>query len=91
MDVSLTTRQRKLIQEKVDSGVYHSPNEVVGEALRLLDERDRLEEIKLEALRKDIQDGITSGRSTHLNVEAIKAEGRRRLLQRKRGASRQEA
>ena len=46
VDVSLTPRQRKLVQEKVDSGVYRSPNEVVGEALRLLDERDRLEEIK---------------------------------------------
>lgn len=91
MDVSLTPRQRKLIQEKVDSGIYHSPNEVVGEALRLLDERDRLEEIKLEALRKDIQDGINSGRSAPLNVEAIKAAGRRRLSRRKRRASRQDA
>jgi antitoxin ParD1/3/4 len=84
VDVSLTPKLKKLIKEKVDSGVYHSASQVVGEALRLLDERDRLDQIKLQALRRDIQDGIDSGEATLLDVEAIKAAGRRQLARRKR-------
>ena len=81
MDVSLTRRLEKLIRRKVDSGAYHSPSEVVGEALRLLDERDRFDQMKLEALREDIKAGLNSGRSAPLDMEAIKKQGRKRIVQ----------
>jgi antitoxin ParD1/3/4 len=39
MNVELTPELEQLIRSKVDSGRYSSASEVVGEALRLLDQR----------------------------------------------------
>ena len=61
MNVSLTPELERFIREKVDSGRYHSSSEVVREALRLLEERERLRELRLEELRREIQKGIDSG------------------------------
>ncbi|MCI0488369.1 MAG: type II toxin-antitoxin system ParD family antitoxin [Blastocatellia bacterium] len=86
MNVSLTPQLEEMVRQKVDSGMYNSASEVIREALRLLDEQDRLQAMKLEALRKDIQEGIESlerGEGEELDFEAIKAEGRKRLAQRK--------
>ena len=47
-----------MIQDKVKSGRYLSASEVVGEALRLLDERDHLREAKLAELKAKIREGI---------------------------------
>ncbi len=58
MSVLLARELEELIQKKVKSGQYDSPNEVVREALQLLEERDKLREIKLEELRREIQIGI---------------------------------
>ena len=77
MNISLTPELEELVERKVQSGLYGSSSEVIREALRLLDERD-----KLKALRQDIQDGLDSGESTPLDVEAIIARGYERLLQR---------
>lgn len=41
MNVSLTPRLEELIREKVESGLYNNASEVVREALRLLQQRDR--------------------------------------------------
>ena len=57
MDISLTSQLEKVVKEKVASGLYNSASEVVGEALRLRDDRDRLQQIKLERLRNDIRRG----------------------------------
>ena len=40
MNVSLTPELRKLVEEKVQSGLYQTASEVVREGLRLLRERD---------------------------------------------------
>lgn len=58
MNVSLTPELEKLIQSKVDSGLYNSASEVVRESLRLLHERDRIREVRLEELRQEIQKGV---------------------------------
>ena len=58
MNVSLTPELEQLIHTKVDSGLYLSASEVVREALRLLEERDRVNAMKLEELRRTIQIGI---------------------------------
>jgi len=52
---------------------------VMREALRLLEERDQLRDLRLEELRNEIQKGINSGKATPLNIEDIKASGRKRL------------
>ncbi|MBN3926785.1 type II toxin-antitoxin system ParD family antitoxin [Nostoc sp. NMS4] len=58
MNISLTPELEQLVKDKVSSGRYHSVSEVMGEALRLLDERDRLQEKRLAELKAKIQEGI---------------------------------
>jgi antitoxin ParD1/3/4 len=43
-----------------------------------MEAQDRLQAIKLEQLRQDIQDGINSGEPTPWSAEEIKQEGRQR-------------
>ncbi len=57
MNVSLTPRLEKLVRKKVASGMYNSASEVVREALRLLQQHDRLRDLRLKELRKEIQVG----------------------------------
>jgi antitoxin ParD1/3/4 len=79
MNISLTPHFEELVKGKVESGLYNSASEVMREALRLLEERDQLRELRLEELRREIQKGIDSGASTPLDMEEIKARGRKRL------------
>jgi antitoxin ParD1/3/4 len=58
MTVSLAPEFETLVNEKVASGRYASANEVVQEALRLLDERDQTRDRRLADLRRDIAIGI---------------------------------
>jgi antitoxin ParD1/3/4 len=53
MNVSLTEKQRKYIDDKVASGDYMNASEVVREALRL----HEINHQKLENLRAEIQKG----------------------------------
>ena len=54
MNVSLTPELERLVNEKVESGLYQTASEVVREALRLLKERD----LAREHLRTDVQAGF---------------------------------
>ena len=76
MNVSLTPELEQYIRTKVDSGRYLTASEVVREALRLLEQKDK----RLEELRVEIQKGFESGRSEPLNMEMIKAKARNRRL-----------
>jgi len=79
MNVSLTDELEAMIQEKVKSGLYNSASEVVREALRLLKDRDRLREMRLDELRAEIAIGIEQadrGEIVEMDVEALKAEAR---------------
>ena len=58
MNVSLTPELEQYVHSKVKSGRYLSASEVVREALRLLEERDQLREIRLTTLQKEITIGI---------------------------------
>ncbi len=79
MNISLNPHFERLVKGKVERGLYKSVSEVMREALRLLEERDQLRELRLDELRRDIQKGIDSGTSTPLDIEEIKARGRKRL------------
>lgn len=50
MNVSLTPELEQYVYAKVKSGRYLSASEVVQEALRLLEEQDRLREITVSNL-----------------------------------------
>ena len=86
MNVSLTPQLEKLVKEKVASGKYNSASEVMREALRLLVEQDQFRTIKLEALKREIELGMTdleAGRhKTYASgqelLDDIKKRGRRR-------------
>jgi antitoxin ParD1/3/4 len=86
MNVSLTPELEELVRHKVESGRYLSSSEVMREALRLLEERDKLQELRREELRKEIRKGLDSGPAEPLDMEAVKAEARKRLSKDKRAA-----
>lgn len=68
--ITLPPQLEDRIIQKVLSGAYRSPDEVLIESLRLLDERDH----KLAALRSDIQIGIDQadrGEVTQLDMKAL--------------------
>jgi antitoxin ParD1/3/4 len=58
VNISLTPELEQLVKDKVSSGKYHSVSEVMGEALRLLEERDRIRDQRLAELKAKIQVGI---------------------------------
>jgi antitoxin ParD1/3/4 len=50
----------KLLQDKLASGRYGSSSEVISEALRLMDERDQMEALHKDEIRKKIAAGMAS-------------------------------
>ena len=89
MNVSLTPELETLINQKVATGMYHSASEVIREALRLLNEHDALRKIHHEELRREIATGmeeIRQGKVAPLDMETIKAKGRKLLAQRRKVA-----
>ena len=75
MNVNLTPQLEELVRRKVSSGLYTSASEVIREALRLLEEQDRMRAAKLGQLRQDIQDGLNSGQAKAWDARKIKREG----------------
>jgi antitoxin ParD1/3/4 len=75
MNIHLTTELAQLVQTKVKSGRYNSASEVVREALRLLEERDQILELRKEAIRQQIDAGWESlRRGEGVDGEAFFAE-----------------
>ena len=79
MNVNLTPQLEELVRSKVSSGMYTSASEVVREALRLMDEQDRLRQAKLDELRREVRKGLDSGPSEQWDSTAVKAKARARL------------
>ena len=90
MNVSLTPELERLVNEKVESGLYSTASEVVREALRLLQQRDQ----ERDRLRTDVQAGFDQylrERGPAYGPECIpalasriKAAGRRRRVAKRR-------
>jgi antitoxin ParD1/3/4 len=72
MNINLTPQLEEMVRQKVNSGLYTSASEVVREALRLMEEKDRLRAAQLEQLRQDIQEGLDSGPAAAWDSAAIK-------------------
>lgn len=61
---------------------YHTASEVIREGLRLLEERDRLYQVRLEELRRDVKLGIDQlnrGESVPFDPVAAKRRLRKRV------------
>lgn len=61
MNVSLSKNQQDYVKGLVEQGRYNSASEVVRTGLRLLEEKERVDEQKLRELKRLIQEGIDSG------------------------------
>jgi antitoxin ParD1/3/4 len=95
MNVNLTPQLEEFVHKKVKSGLYNSASEVVRDALRLMEERDRIKELKLQLLREEIQrglDDLESGRYGEYTSETlselfedVKKRGRARLAAKQQG------
>ncbi|GJE61972.1 type II toxin-antitoxin system ParD family antitoxin [Methylobacterium trifolii] len=66
------------VRSLVASGRYASASEVMRDGLRLVEEREQIRAVKLEALRREIQTGLESGPTEPHDMAAIKAEARKR-------------
>ncbi len=58
MNVHLTPELEQLVQTKVQSGRYNSASEVVREALRLMEQKDKVRTIQLQELRSRMDKGL---------------------------------
>lgn len=58
MNISIAPEFENFVNEKLASGVYSSVGEMVGDALRLLAERDELRQIRIAKLNQEIQIGL---------------------------------
>ncbi len=66
MAIQLTPEFEQLIENKVKSGPYKSASEVIAEALRLLDQRDRIFADNKDAVRAKIEQGWQSAQRGEL-------------------------
>jgi antitoxin ParD1/3/4 len=70
------------IESLIKSGRYSTASEVIRDGLRLIEEREQSREVKLEALRAAIQEGLDSP-SEEVDIdewiEDVKRRGRERL------------
>lgn len=82
MNISLTKELEQLVNQKVKTGRYLSASEVIREALRLLEDHDRMRELKLEDLRREIRKGLDSG--PPIPGEQVFKEIRRKIAAKRR-------
>jgi antitoxin ParD1/3/4 len=67
-----------MVKDLVESGRYSSASEVIRDGLRLLEEQEQLQKLRLDNLRQAIQEGIDSGDAGPWDLDEFLAEGRRR-------------
>jgi len=92
-NVVLSDHQQQLVETLVQSGRYQNASEVLREGLRLIEERERLEEAKLKALKQAARTGwadVSAGRYTDVaddRLEEFVGQLGRRAAQRAKMAS----
>jgi putative addiction module CopG family antidote len=60
MNVTLTPRHERFIAEKIESGAYASPDEVLREGLRLLEQEEERSRT-ISWLRREVERGFEGG------------------------------
>jgi antitoxin ParD1/3/4 len=82
MTLQLSEEVERLIEEKVESGRYRSPNEVVTLALNALEEQDHALGERALAFKAEIDSRLASGPATPLDFSALKKSFREGLATR---------
>jgi antitoxin ParD1/3/4 len=67
----------QFVKTQIGSGRYGSASEVIRDALRLMEEREQLRQVKLGNLRSEIQKGLDSGSGKP--AEEVFADLRKRI------------
>jgi antitoxin ParD1/3/4 len=81
-NISLTREQDAFIEQIVDSGEYQNASEAVRDAVRSLQQRRRVDALKLKALRAAIKGGLDSiDRGDFAEIDASEIGGYLRSLQ----------
>ncbi len=75
---TLGDHYERFVRDLVASGRYASASEVMRDGLRLVEEREQTRAAKLDALRRDIREGLDSGPSEPHDMDSVKTEARRR-------------
>lgn len=84
MNISLTPELDQLVSQKINSGLYATPLEVIREALRLLDQQDAQQQAWLDETRAKIAAGLAQlERGEGIPGEQVFDELRRRSQQRR--------
>lgn len=92
-NVVLSDHQQKLVETLVQSGRYQNASEVLREGLRLIEERERIGQAKLEALKQAAGQGwadVSAGRYADVaddQLEDLIGQLGRRAAQRAKTAS----
>ena len=84
MEISLNRKMHQWINEKVESGLYNNPNEIILEGLRLLKIQEEQRLAMTEDLRREVMIGLKQLDAKHsitfdaAAVREIKDRGRDR-------------
>ncbi len=84
MKIDLTQRHKQYIDDKVKSGAYGSPDEVVREGLRLLEAEDQRSQ-RIARLQADIEKGFAGPSTPWTSKDSDRV---RRLVSRQAGRKR---
>ncbi|MEN7548423.1 type II toxin-antitoxin system ParD family antitoxin [Rapidithrix thailandica] len=74
MYVSLSKQCEKFIESMLASGQYHSASEIIREGLQLLEERNKIRDLRFDSLRKEIDQGLQSGKGKAWNADEFFAK-----------------
>jgi antitoxin ParD1/3/4 len=81
MNVSLTPELEQFVQSKVENGRYNSASEVVREALRLLEEQEKMRSTQLAEFNKELGRRLASlDRGESVDPASARARLRRKSL-----------
>ena len=87
MNVSLTPELEKFVSAKVNTGRYNSASEVVREALRLLEENDRVRAQQLKEFNQELGNRLAALDSGEkVNPEVTRARLQNKSRQRLKNA-----
>jgi antitoxin ParD1/3/4 len=81
LSIALTPEMAAVVRQCVESGEYASSSEVIREALRDWKLKRSLQHNQISELRSLWKTGLASGAGRFTDMDAIKAEARRRLFQ----------
>jgi antitoxin ParD1/3/4 len=74
-NISLTPEQDAFVEKVIAAGEYQNASEAVRDALRVLQQRRREDQLKLEALRAQLQAGIDAlDRGDYVELDEAEVE-----------------